>query len=340
VASIRRWTGLAAVTLLAGVAGWLVLTDRDDAVTPPGPAPTGGEARTAVLTYLAAASGKWTVSGQHNREPNDEPTRWTQKVHDITGKYPGVWGADLSFHTLADRRFVVAEAKRQWAAGSLVTLMWHMCPPTHPEPCGWNTPDGVWARLTDAEWSETTTPGTPLNRELTEQWDAVIPLLRELRDAGVGVLWRPLHEMNDTWPWWGGRPGPGGSPMLYRMMHDYFTAAGLGNLVWVWNVSDRDPAGLAAYDPGAGYTDVASMDIWQSDYPRDSDYRTILDLAGGRPIALGEVRRVPSPEVLAAQPRWAWFLVWAETLVEINDEAQVKSTYYDARVRNRDTLGR
>jgi mannan endo-1,4-beta-mannosidase len=110
--------------------------------------------------------------------------------------------------------------------------------------------------------------------------------------------------------------------------------------VWVWNVSDRDPAGIAASDPGPAHSDVASMDIWQSDYPRRSDHDTMLAVAGDRPIALGEVRRVPSPEVLAEQPRWAWFLVWAEHLVDTNTEDEIKATYYHPRVRNRDTLGR
>jgi mannan endo-1,4-beta-mannosidase len=304
----------------------------------PNKATTGAAARTAVLRYLDAASGHWTVSGQHNREPNTEPTMWTGKVHDITGKYPGLWGADLSFHSLDARAGMIAEAKRQWAAGSLVTLMWHICPPTHPEPCEWNTPSGVWAKLTDAQWTEMLTPGTPLNTALTAEFDAVVPLLRGLRDAGVAVIWRPFHEMNDNWAWWGGRPGPDGSDRLYRLMHDHFQAAGLDNLVWVWDVSDGDPAGIGAYDPGPRYSDVAALDIWQTDFPTEADYQAMQKVAGERPIALGELSRVPSPEILAQQPRWVYFLIWAEYLQQRASGDEIKRSYYNPQVRNRDNL--
>ena len=327
------------ILVVAGMAMWGLRDDLNSAFRGK-PATAGATARSALLRYLHAASGRWTVSGQHNREPNDQPTLWTAKVHDITGKYPGLWKADLSFHTLEARPGMIAEAKRQWAAGSLVTLMWHMCPPTQPEPCGWDTPDGVWAKLTDAQWTEMLTPGRPLNSALIARFDVVVPLLRQLDDAGVAVLWRPFHEMNDSWAWWGGHPGPDGSLRLYRLMHDHFRAAGLHNLVWVWSVSDRDPAGISAYDPGPEDSDVAAMDIWHTDFPTRAGYDAMLRVAGDRPIALGELSHVPPPELLDEQPRWVYFMIWAEYLQERASGDEIKRSYYGPRVRNRDTLGR
>jgi mannan endo-1,4-beta-mannosidase len=35
-------------------------------------------------------------------------------------------------------------------------------------------------------------------------------------------------------------------------------------------------------------------------------------LAGDKPIALGEVGRVPTPEILRGQPRWIWFMSWGD----------------------------
>jgi mannan endo-1,4-beta-mannosidase len=300
---------------------------------------TTSGAESAVLAYLSGPARGRTISGQHNREPAAEPAKWTEKVHDITGRYPGLWGGDLSFHSLADRPTVVAEAKRQWSAGSLVTLSWHMCPPLRPEPCGWDTPDGVWARLTDDQWHEVVTDGTPLNRAWRAQVDAVVPALLELQDAGVEVLWRPLHEMNDTWPWWGGRPGPVGSRRLYQLMHDHLVRyRGLANLIWVWNVTDQRLDQIDDFFPGADYVDVISIDIWQKEYPAREDYRAMQRIAAGAPIALGEVRKVPSPEVLEQQPGWAWFLTWAEELVTSNTEAAVKATYDHRQVLNRDQV--
>jgi mannan endo-1,4-beta-mannosidase len=40
--------------------------------------------------------------------------------------------------------------------------------------------------------------------------DTVIPYLRQLQEAHVPVLWRPYHEMNGAWFWWGNHPGENG----------------------------------------------------------------------------------------------------------------------------------
>ena len=40
-----------------------------------------------VLEYLKSISGKKTVAGQHNREPNADPDKWTNEIFLTTGKY-------------------------------------------------------------------------------------------------------------------------------------------------------------------------------------------------------------------------------------------------------------
>lgn len=144
--------------------------------------------------------------------------------------------------------------------------------------------------------------------------------------------------MNEGWSWWGGRGAQ--TRQLYQLTHDYLAGQGLSNLIWVWNVKDVDMGGIGGYWPGSSYVDIASLDVWVKQTPSQSDYNAMLNVAGGKPIALAEVGRVPSPEVLAAQPRWAWFMVWAEWLVDpaYNDNASVQRTYWDGRVLNRGEL--
>ena len=64
----------------------------------------------------------------------------------------------------------------------------------------------------------------------------------------------------------------------------------------------------------------------------------MLNAAGDPPITLAEVSTVPSPAVLKEQPRWVWFLVWAEYLEKRATGDEIKASYYGPRVRNRDTL--
>lgn len=126
------------------------------------------------------------------------------------------------------------------------------------------------------------------------------------------VLLRPVHEMNEGWSWWGGRPGANGSRKRFQIVHDHYLAQGLTNLVWVWNVKDTNMGSIGDYWPGASYVDIATLDVWVKLAPSASDYQSMLNVAGGKPIALAEVGQVPSVSLLQAQPRWTYFMVWAK----------------------------
>jgi mannan endo-1,4-beta-mannosidase len=296
------------------------------------PATSGAQ----VLSYLQSISGRATVAGQHNREPLSRPTRWTDVVHSLTGHYPGLYGADFAFDGEADRPAMVAAAIAQWQAGSLVTLMWHMCPPGEGQVCDFD--HDVQSRLTDAQWSQLITDGSPLNRAWKQQIDVVVPLLKQLQAAGVQVLWRPLHESDARWAWWSGRPGPAGSAALFRIMHDYLRSKGLTNLIWVWSVKDVDVAHLADYYPGNRYVDVVGLDSWERPFPTRATYERVLAVAGSKPVALTEVGTLPTPGQLATQPRWTYFMVWAEMLTERNSTAQIRDLYGDHQVLTRDRV--
>ena len=68
--------------------------------------------------------------------------------------------------------------------------------------------------------------------------------LKELQDAGVVVLWRPLPEMNGEWYWWGKTSHPSNAEPyvnIFRDMYDYFTnVKGLNNLIWVYSPAHED----------------------------------------------------------------------------------------------------
>jgi mannan endo-1,4-beta-mannosidase len=289
-----------------------------------------------VVSYLRSISGTRVVTGQHNREPNSRPAQWTQKVHDITGVYPGLWGGDFLFSSsdVANRQTMINQARTEWNNGSLATLTWHVCPPTRGSSCGWAPGTGIQDDLSDAQWNQLVSDGTALNTAWKRRLDEAVPYLQQLKDAGVPVLFRPVHEMNDGWSWWGGRPGANGSRKLYQITRDYLRGTkGLSNLIWVWNVKDTDPARMAEYYPGDAYVDVVSLDVWNSRFPSTTVYRALESLAGSKPLALAEVGKVPSPAEIAAQPKWTYFMVWAEYLTDpaYNNDAAVKASYYDPR---------
>ncbi|ONK15478.1 glycosyl hydrolase [Streptomyces sp. MP131-18] len=299
-----------------------------------------------VLAFLDRIGGSATVTGQHNKEPNSWPSQYTAQVHETTGRYPGLWGGDFLFAQadVENRQTMTDQAVTEWTNGSLTTLTWHVCPPTRGSSCGWDAGTGVMDRLSDAQWQELITEGTALNRAWLARLDEAVPYLRQLADAGVPVLFRPLHEMNEAWAWWGGRPGPDGSSALYRITHDHLAGTrALDNLIWVWNVKDvQGGAGqVAEYYPGDAYVDVVSLDAWMNHFPPTAYYDALRGLAGDKPLALAEVGRIPGPAELAAQPEWTYFMVWSEHLRDpaFNTPERIRATYEDERSLSQGQFG-
>jgi mannan endo-1,4-beta-mannosidase len=296
------------------------------------------EAR-ALLVFLDSISGQATITGQHNY-PNDG-SRWTDLAYDLTARYPGLFGQDFGFSAGEDKDSVLSrpamieEVERQYRNGAIIALTWHAVRPTDDEPVTFR--ESVQGHLTDYEWGQLLTPGSPLYNRWCVQVDVIAGYLRQLRDAHVPVLFRAYHEMNGNWFWWGGRPGKDGSAALYRQIYDRFVNVHhLDNLVWVWNVNA--PGGNAGpvvdYDPGPRFADLVTMDIY-GEFKQEY-YDSMVALAAGKPIALAEVGVLPSPEVLDRQPRWTYFMTWSEWIHSANSVELANAVYRSPRMLNRD----
>ena len=291
-----------------------------------------------VLKYLYSISGKKTIAGQHNKEPNAKPAMWTEYIKETTGKYPGLWSGDFLFQqvNIDNRWTMIYEAERQWKKGAIINLMWHACPPDEGEPCGWD-PGLLNAQLDDEQWEEITTDGTPLNLIWKKRMDDIAVYLQYLEDKKVEVLFRPFHEMNQGKFWWGGRPGSDGTAKLFRITHDYLThTKGLSNLIWVWDMQDmsRD---FELYNPGDEYWDVFGFDVYDNGYDI-SWYNYILPIVGDKPMAIGECSNIPSSEMLSNQPRWIFFMPWAELVKKANTVEEINALYNDPRIITLDEM--
>ncbi|MGB7538765.1 MAG: glycosyl hydrolase [Anaerolineales bacterium] len=280
----------------------------------PEPSPEAME----LLHYLYAISGKRTLTGQHCA-PLLGSTRLAG-VQKITGHYPAVFGQDFGFSAAGTwdginfRQQTVDEAIRRHAEGFIITLMWHAVCPTDEEPVDFD--ESIKRKLADRDWRELLTPGTEIHERWKSQVDVIAWFLKQLREAGVPVLWRPYHEMNGGWFWWGKKTGEPGYAALYRMLFERLTTVHkLNNLIWVFNANEVrenvDP--YERYYPGADVVDVLATDVYKGGFARH-DYDQLDALAAGKPVALGEVGAMPPVEILRAQPRWVWFMHWGEPM--------------------------
>ena len=250
----------------------LVISALALSCAPKGPQPVNPSATPEareLLSFLYSISGTYTLSGEHNFA--SDLSRYDDEVFAMTGKRPVVWGSDFSFNDIGEgferyqhagplsitvpferpcvhtgltveegRQGIVNEAIAQARLG----LMWHCCDPRFTDGGNDCNGDKVWTMdnaPSAEEWDQLCTDGTPLNAAWKREMDSVIPYLAQLQEAGVPVLWRPYHEMNGAWFWWGNKPGENGFKRLWIMTYEYFTAQGLNNLLWARKGKRRRP---------------------------------------------------------------------------------------------------
>lgn len=245
------------------------------------------------------------------------------------GKTPVVYSTDWGFALGGDkdsykaRQKIVDEVIKQNKLGSIITICWHAVPPTADEPVTFQPLPGadssklesVQGRLLEKQFEDILTPGTALYKHWCKQVDTIAVYLKKLQDAHVPIIWRPYHEMNGNWFWWGGRVirDKYSTVRLYRQLFDRLVNYHkLNNLIWMWNV-DRPSTPQRKFSNfyvGNNYFDIASLDVYGSDFSQRY-YDSLLALAKGKPIALGEVGNPPTPEVLKLQPKWTYYVIWA-----------------------------
>jgi len=329
------------ITVLA--AGYIIfrgqlVSENEPQRDPYGPVnPNATEEARAVLAFLREMRGKGILTGQHNYV--EAPRVWYDQVRIATGKAPALWGSDFAYgeNVQVHRQNMINEAIEQWKRGSLVVLTWHQVRPNDPESKGWDSVSK--SRYTEEEFNELLTPGTELNRQWTERVDEIAGYLKQLKEAGVPVIWRPYHEMNADFFWWGSHER---YPELWIMMYERFTKVHkLDNLLWMWNpngVNDwAEP--YEKYYPGDEYVDILGVDLY--DNFDQIHYDTLLELAktGDKPIAIGECGKMPNLISMPIfQPNWSWFMVWATFLHSHNSEEIVKKVYEAEYAITRDEM--
>ncbi|MFH1496463.1 MAG: glycosyl hydrolase [Verrucomicrobiota bacterium] len=291
------------------------------------------EAR-ALFTRLTREFGRRTFAGQHEADVRN-PTRLDQVAHLAGGAAPAILGLDLQLYSQVwtnPEPTGATELALDWARrGGIVTLSWHWLSPfgARGEPV-WDT---FYTNRTTFDASRIADQTSPEHAAIMLDLDRIAVQLARLRDARVPVLWRPLHEAEGGWFWWGAR-GPETAKTLYRLMFERFTSHHrLDNLIWVWTTTDNDDA--TAWYPGYEYVDVLAADLYAPAGSR-GDFSAVFDRIrelhqGRKPIALGECGALP---LLTDRAPWLWLLVWDDHIVrhEVNAPADVARLYRSPRV--------
>ena len=343
---------------------YLTLTDAPEYLTnfKPDAAPcnpnASPEAR-KLYAYMRSIYGSHVLSGQqeycgsHNYNKNalesqglpidyfvDNEAEF-EYIESKTGKQPAIRGIDFLFYNTtkgfeddAPER-VVAWYKEK---GGIPTVTYHWNVPTNGE----DSKDVAFyvqstgnKPFTDFSITNAVTEGTWEHAKIDEDIAYLAEQLGKARDAGVPILFRPLHEAEGGWFWWGAE-GPEPCKKLYRYLWDQLTNKyKLNNLLWIWTASTS--ANAAEWYPGDEYVDFQGIDKYNAinnSEPNPSAisasfYSMIAQTEGRKMVVMSENDTIPSLEnMLRDKAAWLYFCPWYQRyLTELNDPAELKTLY-------------
>lgn len=172
-----------------------------------------------------------------------------------------------------------------------------------------------YAEKNDFNIDNAVTEGTWENDFIKSDLEKIAPYLLQLQNAGIPILWRPLHEASGKWFWWGA--GTADSyKKLWMMMYDTFKRKGINNLIWVWTSEGND----AAWYPGDAYVDIIGTDMYgqnETAVTANEAVERFNSLAYHYPtkmITLSECGTVVDiPQQWEADAKWGWFMPWYES---------------------------
>ena len=276
----------------------------------------------ALMRFLVSQYGHKMLSGQYEEADSEY-------IRQKTGQLPSIRGGDLMDYSPSRTAFGAksrASEELMGAArrGQIVTLSWHWNAPDHLINATYQSANGKaieapWHRgfYTDATTFDVqaalANPNSNDYKLLLRDIDAIALQLKKFSDARVPVLWRPLHEAQGGWFWWGAH-GPDSFKALWRLMFLRLTQThDLHNLIWV-NSSGDD----ATWYPGDDCVDIVGIDA----YPTDASDalsatwdKLSADFGGRKLLALTEFGRVPDIEKMRRfGVRWSYFVSWTGDL--------------------------
>lgn len=287
-------------------------------------------------------------------------TRVLEFFDEVGVDRPAMLGLDLAVITkvfTAEELDILAEEFIDYAAeGGIISFCAHFHNPVDTEH------DEVYYRGHlggTEEWEKLLDPTTDIGASFKRDLDTVCKFMKRIDDAGIPVLWRPLHEANGNWFWFCACQDSESWPFeyipkeymerLWRYIYKTCTEEfGMKHLIWVYSPNVGDTKTIMHCYPGDDVVDIVAIDWYSGDGKINDNVRgNHAELTKtGKPFALGEFG--PAGEILtdlAKSPEYkfnnedalnlfremnkeklsfAWVLFWASW-------AQVKLSVHDMK---------
>ncbi len=212
---------------------------------------------------------------------------------------PEVMGGELSdlmsYPGFSPNQDALDELIAHGQAGHIVTLVWH---PNNPAAGGFSTPTST------ANLQNMVNDATAVGAAWQTQLDRAAAVLQQFKDAGVPVIFRPLHEQNGNFFWWGDngtskaalRARQSAWVKMWRdMVTELTVKKGLNNLLFAFGTNQVNFDGVVpplTYYPGGNWADIATIDIYDEQLDLGGNTRGLQHYAAlvgtGKPFGIAE----------------------------------------------------
>lgn len=224
----------------------------------------------ALYANLHRMYGKYTLFG--HQDDLAYGVNWKYQanrsdIKDVVNDYPAVYGWDLGYIEKNSSKNIDAVPfdkireyiKTGYERGAVITLSWHFDNPLTGGST-WDTTKRTVASIL---------PGGA-KHQLFKTWlDRAATFMHSLKGSkgeAIPILFRPFHELNGDWFWWGKNKSTADEfKAIWKFTINYLRQEkDLHNLIIVYNTNSfADEAEFLEKYPGDDYADVLSFDKYQ-----------------------------------------------------------------------------
>ena len=215
---------------------------------------------------------------------SDHLTSYSQTytgLYETSGKYPSIIGCSIGeFNKHID--WIQEKLFNHWKKGGIVYISWHVENPW----TGGEASDKRYANL-----AQLLDPKSNVYNNWIQKLDETANILKFFAKRDIPVIWRPFHEMNGDWYWYGSSINDivgKDFKELWREVYRYLTIEKeLNNLLWLYAPMDDSQWVKAStiYYPGDEYVDLIGISYYGGDLNIQS-YKKLL--AFGKHIGIAE----------------------------------------------------
>ena len=186
-------------------------------------------------------------------------------VNEVAGDFPGVYGFELGHLELGHTQnldtvnfnLMTKLIKKAHKKGGIITLSWH---PDNPvtKNSAWDPSPAVSQVL----------EGGSLHPKYRAWLVKVADFMQSLKTRSgksIPIVFRPYHEMNGSWFWWGhGNCTPEEFKTLWKETFEFLTSKNnVHNLLYCYSTDAiKDGEEYLRYYPGDAYVDILGIDLY------------------------------------------------------------------------------